>query len=377
VTLELVVIDVRPGAAMESQSGLQLMRPRIYGAMERPPIGTSGVARTACLIMHPTSNFMGHYLLGPLAERGIAAVGLNTRYVGSDTVLLMERAIQDVGAGVAWLRQQGFAKVVLIGNSGGGALMSFYQAQAEGLSIADTPAGDPIDLKPEDLPRADALVLAAAHLGRSRLMDLWNDPSVIDEGDALAADPALDLFNPANGPPFKPEFLARFRAAQRERNARIERRTRARLAYLRSLPNGPRDEGFVIYRTLAEPRCLDPALDANDRKPGTTIWGDPRTLNYGVNSMGRFTSLTAYLSQWSQSSRADGPTNLARTRLPVLLLEYTADASVFPSDNEAWAQAAHRRVTRHKIKGGTHYLAGQPELVTEVADQIAAWVAKL
>jgi pimeloyl-ACP methyl ester carboxylesterase len=377
VTLELVVIDVRPGAAMESQSGLQLMRPRIYGAMERPAPSESGRARAACLIMHPTSNFMGHYLLAPLAERGIAAVGLNTRYVGNDTVLLMERAIQDVGAGVAWLRSQGFDKVVLIGNSGGGALMAFYQAHAEDLAIADTPAGDPIDIKREDLPKADGLVLAAAHLGRSRLMDMWNDPSVIDERDPLAADPALDIFNPANGPPFKPDFLGRFRAAQKERNARIERRVRARLGYLRGLPNGPRDEGFIIYRTLAEPRCLDPALDANDRPPGMTIWGDPRTLNYGVNSMGRYTSLTAYLSQWSQSSRADGPKNLARTKLPVLLLEHTADASVFPSDNEAWAEAARHRVTRHKIKGGTHYLAGQPQLVTEVADRIAAWVAKL
>ena len=30
--LQLAVIDVKPGAAMESQSGLQLLRPRIYGA---------------------------------------------------------------------------------------------------------------------------------------------------------------------------------------------------------------------------------------------------------------------------------------------------------------------------------------------------------
>ena len=29
---KLAVIDVKPGAALESQSGLQMMRPRIYGA---------------------------------------------------------------------------------------------------------------------------------------------------------------------------------------------------------------------------------------------------------------------------------------------------------------------------------------------------------
>jgi len=78
----LAAIDVKSGAAMESQSGLQMLRPRIYGAYEMPDTGT----RTAAIVMHPTSNFMGHYLIGPLAARGIACLGLNSRYAGNDTV---------------------------------------------------------------------------------------------------------------------------------------------------------------------------------------------------------------------------------------------------------------------------------------------------
>ncbi len=370
--MELVVIDVRPGAAAESQSGLQMLRPRIYGAAARPP-----GARTAALIMHPTSNFMGHYLLEPLAKRGIAALGLNTRYLGSDVVLVLERAIQDMGAGVAWLRSQGYERVVLVGNSGGAALSAFFQVQAEELTITDTPAGDPVDLVPQDLPPADGIVLAAAHLGRSRLMDTWIDPAVIDERDPLSSDPAIDMFNPENGPPYSAEFMERYRAAQRARNARIEAWARARLRQLRARDGGPRDEAFVIHRTLADPRCLDPAIDPNDRAPGTTVWGLPRAQNYAANSMGRYTSLTGYLSQWSQSSRGDGPANLARTRCPVLLLEYTADSSVFPSDNALWAQAAGSRLERHSVKGGNHYLTGAPHLVEEVADRIAAWTARL
>ena len=65
--LQLAVIDVKPGAAMESQSGLQLLRPRIYGAFCAP----QGPKKIAAIVMHPTSNFMGHYLIAPLAERGI------------------------------------------------------------------------------------------------------------------------------------------------------------------------------------------------------------------------------------------------------------------------------------------------------------------
>jgi hypothetical protein len=92
--METVVIDVVPGEPQESQSGLQLIRPRIWGAFHRQH------SRAAAVVIHPTSNFMGHYLLAPLAKRGIAALGLNTRYLGSDVSLLLERAIQDLGAGV-------------------------------------------------------------------------------------------------------------------------------------------------------------------------------------------------------------------------------------------------------------------------------------
>ena len=35
-TLQLAVIDVKPGASLESQSGLQMLRPRIYGAFRAP-----------------------------------------------------------------------------------------------------------------------------------------------------------------------------------------------------------------------------------------------------------------------------------------------------------------------------------------------------
>jgi len=320
---------------------------------------------------------MGHYLLPPLARRGLSCLGLNTRYLGNDVVLLLERAIQDLGAGVKWLRQQGFDRVLLIGNSGGAALVSFYQAQAERLTIESTPDGDPIDLEPADLSPAQGITLSAAHLGRSRLMSTWIDPAVIDESDLLASDPASDMFNPANGPPYSADFLERYRRAQQVRLNRLEHWARARLRQLRSLTDGPRDMPFILHRTLADPRCLDASLDANDRIPGTSVWGPPRAQNYAVNSMGRYTSLTGFLSQWAPCSQGDGPTNLQRTSVPVLLLEHTADSSTFPSDHEAWTQAASGRITRRQLKGGDHYLSGQSHLVERSADAIRDFAASL
>lgn len=376
--LHLAVIDVKPGAALESQSGLQLLRPRIYGAWAQP----AGPKKVAAIVMHPTSNFMGHYLIQPLAERGVACMGLNSRYAGNDSLLLMERVIQDLGAGVQFLRQQGYEKVVLIGNSGGASLSAFYQAQAEQLTLDTMVDGDPAGLSPADLPAVQGLALCAAHEGRSTLMRNWLDPSVIDERDALSADPALDMYDPANGPPFSREFLSRFKAAQQARLAKIENWVDARLRLLRSqvAPGAARDEAFLIYRTHADPRCLDLLLDANDRQLGS-VWGNgaagARAVNYAASQMGRITSLTAFLSQWSSRSRADGPSNLAKTRVPVLLCTYTADQSTFPSTRDAWLQAAGPRIRNVDVRGGNHYLAGQPELVKQVADEMAAWMLAL
>ena len=369
---QLAVIDVKPGSAMESQSGLQMKAPRIFGAYEEP----HGPRRTACIVMHPTSNFMGHYFIAPLARRGIACLGLNSRYSGSDTTLLMERVIQDLGAGVRFLQGLGYERVFLIGNSGGGALAAFYQAQAERLTVTRTPDGTPIALEPSDLPPVAGIVLNAAHAGRSRLMEEWIDPSVVQEDDALSADPELDVYNPANGPSFAPDWVERFRAAQRARRDRIEAWAWRRLRQLRATPGAPPDMPFLIHRTQADPRLLDLSLDANEREAGS-IWGPARDVNYAANAMGRITTLTAFLSQWASCSQADGPTNLARTSVPVLLFEHTADGSTFPSTRDAWMKAAGGRAVLHQLVGANHYLSGQPALVEEAADRIEAWAGRL
>ena len=376
--LQLATIDVKPGAALESQSGLQMLRPRIYGAWAQP----AGPKRVAAIVMHPTSNFMGHYLVGPLAERGVACMGLNSRYAGNDTLLLMERVIQDLGAGVQFLRSQGYDKVVLVGNSGGASLAAFYQAQAERLTIERMLDGDPAHLSPQDLPPVQGLALCAAHEGRSFLLRHWIDPSVFDEDDPLAANYDVDMYDPRNGPPYSPEFLDKFRAGQQTRLQRIDQWVLARLSLLRRLdiPGAPRDQVFVIHRTHADPRFLDLTLDANDRAAGS-VWGagadGAKAVNYAASQMGRVTSLTAFLSQWSPLSRADGPTNLAKTSVPVLLHTYTADQSTFPSTRDAWLAAGGRRIRNIDVKGGNHYLAGQPQLVQQVADEMAAWMLAL
>lgn len=363
-----VALPIRIGSAFETQSGLQLNAPSIY-AMLAAPAG----ARTAAILVHPSSNMMSHYLIDPLNARGLAVLALNTRYAGGDQVLIMENAIQDIGAGVRYLREQGFERVVLLGNSGGASLTAFYQAQAERITVTHTPAGDPVDLVAEEMPPADGIVLLAGHPGRSTLMTTYIDAAVADERNPDRSDASLDIYAPANPPPFTSNFVSRVRAAQRARSERITRWALGRLRELRARSGGARDEAFIVHRTYADPRFVDRSLDANDRAPGGNRGDTPQQANLSANNLARFTTLTSWLSQWSLRSIADGPDNLTRTTIPVLQLEYTADAGIFPSDVARWSAAGGDRVENHRIVGASHYLYRLPNQLAQVANLTASW----
>src|SRR5262249_8514453 len=93
------------------------------GLLYRPPHRDPDVA---VLAMHPRVDFNRHYLAPGLAAAGYAFLGAPTRYLNHDADALHERLLCDVAAAIRALRARGFAKVVLLGNSGGGSLFAFY-----------------------------------------------------------------------------------------------------------------------------------------------------------------------------------------------------------------------------------------------------------
>lgn len=368
---ELIALDVPRGSGYDSQSGLNNLFPQVFGRLAAEGCDR----RVAFVVIHPTSNFMGHYLIGPLQRRGRAILALNTRYVANDTALVMERAIQDLGAGIRFLRQRGYERIVLCGKSGGGSLAAFYQAEAEHLTVTTTPDGAPFDLRPEQLPPVDGLAMLAAHPGRAATMVEWIDPAVVDERDMHVTDVSLDMYNAANGPPYDAAWLRRYRAAQRARNDRITNWVLDRLSALDADPDQEliKDEPFIVYRTVADPRFLDLTLDPSDRAVARN-----RRLNYGPTNLGRFSTLRSFLSQWSaRLSRADGPSCMARCSVPVLNVTYSADTLVFPAQCRSWSQAAVQRCKDHTLKGATHFLAGQDTLIDELADLLVSWADTL
>lgn len=370
---KLLALDIKPGSMPETRSGIQAFNPKIYARLADTGCGKD----IAFVVVHPTNNFMNHYLVEPLERRGHAVLALNTRYMGNEAFLIFERAIQDLGSGIRYLKEAGYRRVCLIGNSGGAALAALYQAQAERLTISSTPSGDPVEIDTEDLPPADCIALIAAHPGRARTLTTRLDAAVIDESDLFSADPDLDIFNPDNGPPFSEEFIARLRKVQIARNRRITDWCLARLREFDVLrPDVPiRDQNFTVYRTMADPRFIDLSLEPNGRKAGTALTENARAANLATNGTAALTCLRSWLSQWSYDhSRADGPARIAETSVPALVVDYAADEIVYPSDRDAWLKALGDRAVVREIAAAGHYPQRTPGLVDKVADVLIDWV---
>ncbi|HEY4028377.1 MAG TPA: alpha/beta hydrolase [Candidatus Dormibacteraeota bacterium] len=359
VTRELLPLTAEDGAAFD---GVLYQRP------DRAP-------RVALVLMHPVASFLHHYAAIPLAARGFAVLALNSRFVSSESELIVEEVALDLAAGVAHLRERGFERVVLMGNSAGGGLVAFYQAQAEHPTVRATPGGRPPDLTAARLPQADALVILNAHRGRAQLLTAWLDPAVTDEQDPLATDPELDLFAPGRTPPYDPAYVERYRAAQEARNHRITAWVHERLARLEAarVP----DQAFTVHRTAADPRFLDLTLDPSEREPGASAGSDLRAANYAPAGLARHASLHSWLSQWSLAdSHVAAEANVARVSVPLLFLQGTADQRIFPSDVRAVFDAARVDDKRLSwIPGGSHHFLDQPADRRMVVDLVEDWLA--
>jgi pimeloyl-ACP methyl ester carboxylesterase len=359
------------GATLDVYSGVARASGKIWASRHR---STKGPADTAVLIVHPTSNFLGHYMLGALADGGVDAIGLCTRYIGNDSSLLMENCVLDIGAAVQYLRRDGYRRIVLIGNSGGGGLAALYQSQAESPTITQTPAGDPPDLTKASLPPVDRVVFLMAHPGRSVVFTEWIDPAIADEARPFERIAELDMFNSENGPPYSTEFLERYRAGQIARNRRITSWVREQIATLDQRSGQLRDLPFTVHGTVSDPRFLDLTIDPSDRAP-TTPWGPPSIATYSPVSLGHQASLRSWLSQWSiDESNGDGRVHAARVGVPVLVMYGSADELCFPSQAQSLFDAVpHQNKSLRRIEGATHYFEGRRDLVESAASDIAEW----
>jgi pimeloyl-ACP methyl ester carboxylesterase len=330
--------------------------------------------RTAFIATHYNVDFSEHYLASYMAERGYGFLGWNTRFRGNEAHFLLDHALAEIGVGVRWLREHaGAERVVLLGNSGGGSLMAAYQSQAVEPIVTPVAGMRPLPAI-EDLPACDLFLALAAHSGRPEVLTNWLDPSVTDETDPLAADQALDPFNPDNGPPYGTEFEQRYRLAQRARNERITDWALAELAALAD--TRARDRLFNLYRTWADLRMIDPAIEPSDRRPNWCYLGEPVRANYGVFGIGTLNTLRTWLSMWSlRTSQCTAAPHLRRISVPSLVVHASADTGVFESDARALFEALGAEDKRLEVIKADHYLLEPAGARTQAADLIDAWAA--
>ncbi|MGH7898285.1 MAG: alpha/beta hydrolase [Candidatus Binatia bacterium] len=340
-----------------------------------------GPARTVLVFMHPTGTMNLLPMPNALAAAGIPCLTCGSRYPWNDSGLIMEKVLLDLGRYVRYAKETlGYEHVILAGWSGGGSLSMFYQSQAEKPSIETTPAGDPVDLKGAKLPPAEAVLQLAAHVSRAITLTEWIDASIIDELDPTRRDRELDLYDPENPnqPPYSKDFQERYARAQIARSRKIDEWVFAELESLRRAGRPHDERCFVVHGTMAAPCWLDPSIDANDRKPGVCYMGDPRMVNMMPAGLARFSSLRAWLSQWSfRHSRADGPKCAGDVSVPVLVVENSADDACTPSHaRRIYAGVKHGDKEMHTIHGATHYYLGQPDKLAEAVRVVRGWLER-
>lgn len=370
---ELLAVPMQSAMGGDVYSGIARASGTLWCGRERAGAGTTDTALVFC---HPSSNFVGHYALVPAAGLGIDAVGVVTRYGGNDSQVILENCVADLGSVIRYLRDsEGYRRVVLVGNSGGGGLAAMYQAEAESATITDAPGGGGTDLTQADLPPADELVMLNAHSGRADLLQGWLDPAITDERDPFTRDPELDLFA-CRDLPLDRGWVAAYRDAQAERMRRVTAWVKTRADQLAGrYGNDVQDLPFHVNGTCADPRFLDTSLDASDREPGT-LWGEPMSANLRPVTLGSFSTLRSWLSQWSiEDTNGHGPACLRRVSVPVFVAYGTADKGCFPSMAHAlYGAATHPGKELLAVPGAGHYFDGAPELVTETLRSIIKWL---
>ena len=372
---------------------------RVPGVLYEPVLPDSRQS-VAVLVMHSDEDYLS-FSTGPeLASRGYTVLCANV--AGKEGIVFTQiQKMKNVKAAVTFLRNRpGIQKIVLMGHSGGGTLMSAYQAVAEnGPEIFQD--ADKIYPYPDDeaLPAADGIMLLDSNWGNAAMQLFSLDPAIEDENGGKMINEKLDLFSPSNG--FDPkgstypqDFIERFQKAQSVRNNGILDFALNRLLSLEGGTGYYSDDepllvpgsaqGFFNNKLYAQ----DIRLMAHTRNKWPLIHPDgsiteeiirslrgpenPESFSHSFWEGARFLSVRTYLSSYAvrtekeygfdedhvwgvdwHSSYSCPPGNMEYIHCPTLVMGMTAGWEFLASET-IYEHAAAEDKTIAFVEGATH-----------------------
>lgn len=382
----------------------------VHGILWRPAVAEdrNGIG---VILMHEAGDFTHHPACNGLASRGFEVLCVNGRYTNLGGMFIWDNIALDMKAAVTYLRNMPeISHVVLLGHSGGGAIMPYYQNVAEnGVSVCDDAHKiDPCSNALAGMPPADAVILMDPLPGHPFARLIAWDPSVVQEDQfgritPSMMDPSLDMFNPANGfdpshPSYSAAFVQKFYAAQSARNERLIALAQSRAAAIKAGKGYyPDNEPFIVGHQAAQLWSEDTSIASHTQAPhdmitpngivngivhsirpvGISVIGslDKANANYGgtdSNAGALKTDVNAFLSgeaihttsdfqvtadnivgvDWA-SSNDSTPYNLSHIQAPLLMVSATGHYWVVPTE-VSFNMAASQDKTLTYVFGSTH-----------------------
>ncbi len=230
-SLVVVILPASPSGAQNAPVAYTMQSQQIgpsqlvVAALYRPTTTTPNES-TALIVVHQIP--VGAELPCPqLAQRGFTVVCTD------ETGTTWDQLAQGVGYGVSYARSlPDIHHVVLLGWSGGGSMVAYYQNVAEnGVAVCQAPERlDPCTSSLSRLPRADGVVFLDAIPGLAfSFMSALDPATVTPAGLTSQVTPSLDLFSQRNGynpdpnqsSKYSPSFISRYTQAQGQREAAL------------------------------------------------------------------------------------------------------------------------------------------------------------
>lgn len=364
------------------------------------PVQKNEKQRIAVLVMHSDED----YLLWPtgpeLAQRGYTV--LNANVMNKEGIIFSQiEKMQSVKAAVQYLRSlPQIEKIVLMGHSGGGTLMSAYQAIAEnGPEVFQGPEKIFPYPSNETLPPADGVMLLDSNWGNAVMQLLSLDPAVEDEHSGMLINEELNLFNPANGfnengSVYSKKFIRTFQKAQSLRNIYLLEYALNRLMKIEAGEGNYTDDEPLIIPGSAQVflnnklYAQDIRLMSRTQRPYLLLHPDgsrtteiihslrgpenPTSLTHSFWEGARFLSVKTYLNSYAVRTSDDygfdedhlwgvewestyncPPGNVAHIKSPLLVMGMTAGWEFLASET-IYDMAASEDKTIAFVEGATH-----------------------